>query len=283
MKKICVYHAGCPDGFGAAWATCRAWEGQGEYVARGHYDCMRGKSVKNALLLFVDIAPNADELRDLADHAAHIVILDHHVTNQQKLEADPELMNALAAEGHQIHFDMKHSGAILSWQHHFPDEQAPPLLRYVEDQDIWNWELPESEAVNAALSSYPHDFEVWNDLANREISSLIAEGQPIVRNNAMEVSRSLNKASTISIGTRRVEAVNARTRRSAIGHALAERRVHGEEWGCVYYIVGSQVEATLYSIDEFDVSKIAGEWGGGGHRNAAGFTISLEDWLRNFA
>jgi oligoribonuclease NrnB/cAMP/cGMP phosphodiesterase (DHH superfamily) len=218
----------------------------------------------------------------LADHADRVVVLDHHVTNQQKIETDPELLNALAAEGHRVHFDMNRSGAVLAWQHHFGSEDIPALLRYVEDQDIWNWDLPESEAVNAALSSYPHEFELWNDLAAREISSLIAEGQPIVRNNAMEVLRALRKVSTISIGGRRVEAVNARSRRSAIGHALAARRTYGDEWGCVYYITGNKVEATLYSIDDFDISKIAREWGGGGHRNAAGFTVRLKDWVRDF-
>ena len=33
MKKLCFYHAGCPDGFGAAWAVRQAWGEDAWYVA----------------------------------------------------------------------------------------------------------------------------------------------------------------------------------------------------------------------------------------------------------
>jgi nanoRNase/pAp phosphatase (c-di-AMP/oligoRNAs hydrolase) len=46
--------------------------------------------------------------------------------------------------------------------------------------------------------------------------------------------------------------------------------------------VGADVFATLYSIGELDVARIALEYGGGGHRNAAGFRVSLERWLAEF-
>jgi nanoRNase/pAp phosphatase (c-di-AMP/oligoRNAs hydrolase) len=42
------------------------------------------------------------------------------------------------------------------------------------------------------------------------------------------------------------------------------------------------VQATLDSIGDFDVSKIAMNLGGGGHPNASGFSVSLEEWVRDF-
>ena len=63
------------------------------------------------------------------------------------------------------------------------------LLRYVEDQDLWNWKLPGSEEVNAAILSYPRRFDVWNELLERSVEDLAAEGAPIVRANQMEVER----------------------------------------------------------------------------------------------
>ena len=60
------------------------------------------------------------------------------------------------------------------------------------------------------------------------------------------------------------------------------RKAFGEPWGCVYRIVGDRVHATLYSIGDFDVSLIATELGGGGHKNASGFNVSLQDWVRDF-
>ncbi len=279
MRKICIYHAACPDGFGSAWTTWKAWAGEGEFVARGHYDRMRGHRVEDALVLFVDIAPGLDEIRELAEHAGQIVVLDHHITNQKNFDSDPELLAALADEGHLVHFDMSHSGAILTWQYLFPDEDPPDLLRYVEDQDVWNWKLPKSAEINAAIASYPQNFEAWSALAARDVEELAAEGEPIVRTDKVEVQRAIRNPTPLVLGERKVEAINARTRRSAIGHALAERETFGHPWGCVYRIEGAKVHATLYSIGDFDVSKIAGKYGGGGHKNASGFSMALEQWV----
>jgi hypothetical protein len=241
---------------------------------------MSGPLVEDALLLFVDIAPKPDELAELAEHAARVVVLDHHWTNQKKFEEEPELLTALQQDGHEIHFDMQHSGAVLTWRDLFPDQRAPNLLSYVEDQDIWAWKLPNSAEVNAAISSYPQDFETWTSLAARDVDDLAREGAPIVRTDAVEVERAIRNPSPISLAGRRVESINARARRSAIGHALAERKAFGQQWGCVYRIEGSRVHATLYSIGDLDVSEVAAEYGGGGHKNAAGFTLSLETWLK---
>ena len=281
MRRICVYHAACPDGFGAAWATWKAWEGDGEFIARGHYDRLSPQRVADSLLLFVDIAPGVDELRGLAEQADRVVVLDHHVTNQKKFSTESELVASLEDEGHEIHFDMSRSGAVLTWRYLFPETCEPDLLRYIEDQDIWAWELPDSAEVNAAIASYPQDFETWSALADRDSADLAREGVPIVRTDKVEVERAIRNPAPISLGGRRVESINARTHRSAIGHALAEREVFGQPWGCVYRIEGSKVQATLYSIGDFDVSEIAGEYGGGGHKNAAGFSVPLETWLKD--
>ena len=80
----------------------------------------------------------------MVEVAAQIVILDHHLTAHDHYHSDPSVGNAMAENGHVAHFDLDHSGAMLSWQYFHPDEPAPELLRYVEDQDLWNWKLPQS-------------------------------------------------------------------------------------------------------------------------------------------
>ena len=111
---------------------------------------------------------------------------------------------------------------------------------------------------------------------------LIAQGEPILRANRMEVERRLEHARPIALGTKRIEAVNASTNRSQIGHELAKRGQFGQEWGLVYRVEGAEVFATIYSIGDLDISKVALEYGGGGHRNASGFHVSLERWLTDF-
>ncbi len=282
MRRICVHHAGCPDGFGAAWATWRAWDRSGEFIARGHEDRLRGPQIEDSLLAFVDIAPHGHEIVELAEHAARLIVLDHHITASERLERDEKVRAAMDEGGHLLHFDMQHSGAVLAWQYFMPNEPIPDLLRYVEDQDLWNWKLPDSDAVNAAISSHPHDFDTWEMLASLPIPELVRQGESIVRSNSVEVSRAVRQAAPVAIGPHRIEGVNARTNRAAIGHALAERKAFGQQWGCVYRIEGTRVHATLYSIGDVDVAKIATSLGGGGHKNAAGFSVTLQDWVRDF-
>ena len=80
-----------------------------------------------------------------------------------------------------------------------------------------------------------------------------------------------------------IEAVNSRFQRAEIGHELAERASFGHQCGAVYRITGQRVDISVYSIGEFDVSALAGGYGGGGHRNAAGFSVPLSEWTENFA
>jgi len=282
MKKLCFYHAGCPDGFGAVWAVKGAWGDSGYFIARSHDDRVRMDECEDALVAFVDIAPAKDELQELAIVAEQVVVLDHHVTARDRLAGDVSLVNELEAEGHLLHFDLGHSGAVLAWQHFRSDEEVPELIRYVEDQDLWNWALPDSDAVNAAIASYPREFEVWDRLSSEPIEKLAEQGKPILRANRIEVERRLEHAKPVALGTRRIEAVNASTNRSQIGHELAKRAQYGEPWGLVYRVEGAEVYGTLYSIGDVDVSKVALGYGGGGHKNASGFRVTLERWLEEF-
>jgi oligoribonuclease NrnB/cAMP/cGMP phosphodiesterase (DHH superfamily) len=282
VSHVCIYHAGCPDGFGAAWAVWKAWGDQARYVPRGHEDPLRPRDFEGDQVVFVDIAPPLESLRQLAESAAEIIILDHHVSARDRFESEPGLCDAFQQSGHTVHFDLDHSGAILAWRLFHPDAEIPELLRYVEDQDLWRWELPRSEEVNAVIGSHPRSFDVWERLAATPVEQLATEGVPIVRAQRIEVEQALHHAHPISLGRIRVEAVDSRTHRSRIGHELAKRSKYGTPCGVVYRLTGTQVDVSIYSVEDFDVSKLAAEFGGGGHRNASGFSVTLDDWIQRF-
>jgi oligoribonuclease NrnB/cAMP/cGMP phosphodiesterase (DHH superfamily) len=282
VKRVCFYHAGCPDGFGAAWAVWRAWGAHASYVPRGHDDTLRPERYEGALVVFVDIAADNETLRGLGEQAAKLIVLDHHVSAQRRVEAEPSLVATLRSRGHLVRFDLSHSGAVLAWQHFHPDVPVPELLRYVEDQDLWRFALPQSHDVNAAISSHPRTFESWEGLAKLSAEQLAAQGEPISRAQRMEIERTLRNAHPIHLGEVRLEAVNAVQLRSQLGHELATRAAFGTPCGAVYRLQGNRVDVSLYSIGDFDVAEIAARMGGGGHRNAAGFSLSLREWLEQF-
>jgi oligoribonuclease NrnB/cAMP/cGMP phosphodiesterase (DHH superfamily) len=282
VQRYCFYHAGCPDGFGAAWAVRQAWGDEARYIPRRHENVIDVEDYRGAWVAYVDIAPGNEELLALARSAEQVTVLDHHVTAQRRYHGDSGLVNQVEELGHEILYDLTHSGAVLSWRYFHADAPEPDLLRYVEDQDLWSWQLPDSEEVNAAIAAYPRRFDVWDELVARPIAELADEGRSIVRANRMEVERMSQSAHPLLVDGKLLEAVNATQNRSAIGHVLAERKAYGEEWSCVYRINSAKVHATLYSIGDVDVGARATSYGGGGHKNAAGFTVSLDEWLARF-
>lgn len=279
MKKTVFYHADCPDGFGAAWAVWKSWGQEASYHPHHHDDPLDPTRFKGEVVVFVDMAPAPLELTDLTRHASQVVVLDHHLSSLTRYEEDGDLAARMSRNGHRVHFDLEHSGAVLAWQHFHTGEPTPPLLLYVEDRDLWNQSLPHSDEVNAAINSYPRTFEDWERLASTSVTRLVVEGTPILRSDKVEVERSLLFAHAARLGEHAIEAVNARHQRSAIGHELARRRKFGRPWGLVYRLTGDRVDVSIYSIEDLDVARVATRYGGGGHKNAAGFSLSLRDWL----
>jgi hypothetical protein len=282
LRRVCIYHAGCPDGFGAAWAAWRAWGEDALYVARGHDDTLRPADYAGDLVLFADIAPPPDAWQGLAEETEQLIVLDHHVSARDRYLADPSLAGRVAENGHYVLFDLAHSGAVLAWQHLHPDRELPELLAYVEDQDLWRFALPSSREVNAALGSHQRSFETWGRLAATPAEALAAEGRPILRAMRIEVERALAASHPVRVGALRLDAVNARTQRAELGHELAERRSFGTPAGVVYRVSAQRVDVSIYSVGDFDVAHIAAGFGGGGHRNAAGFSVTLREWLEKF-
>jgi oligoribonuclease NrnB/cAMP/cGMP phosphodiesterase (DHH superfamily) len=280
--RTCFYHAGCPDGFGAAWAVRAAWGNAGRFVARGHEDMLDAERYRGDEVVFVDIAPRNHLLCELAEEVDRIVVIDHHVTARDHYQGDPSVENRIEDCDHDIHYDLSQSGAVLAWRYYHPDKEVPTLLRYVQDQDLWNWALPDSAAVNAAIGSYSRSFEVWDMLAERSAAELAQEGAPILRAQQVEIQRQSSLAHPLTVDGRRVEAVNTPNQRSHIGHRLAQREKFGHAIGVVYRMLGSRVDASIYSIGDVDVSEVAQTYGGGGHKNAAGFSVSLKEWLADF-
>ena len=157
----------------------------------------------------------------------------------------------------------------------------PELLQYVEDHDLWRFALPDNQAFNAALRQYPHDFTVWDeliiDLRDEELrQQFLAKGQLIVDFEAKLIDKLLSFKHQVELNDMTIWAVNAtRVYRSILGNKLAEYNEIEQKpaIGIVYYYYGGRVHISLRSKGEYDVSKIAEQFGGGGHKHAASFSV----------
>ncbi len=256
-----LYHAHCADGFGAAFAAWIALGDQARYLPVRHGDPPPDLP-HEAHVAILDFSYTRDTLLELAQRCQSLLVLDHHKSAQADLADLPF-----------ARFDLEKSGARLAWEHFQPLQQMPELLAYVEDQDLWRFALPDSRAVSTALHGYPMDFAVWQQLS---VSELASEGRAILRYKHSLIERAISRTRWVKIGEHEVPTVNSCLLQSEIGDELC-RLYPDAPFAGVYYANQKEHQAwSLRSIGEFDVSAVAALYGGGGHRNAAGFALPLE-------
>ncbi|TIO72203.1 DHHA1 domain-containing protein [Mesorhizobium sp.] len=292
---LCIYHGGCGDGFGAAWAIWKRWGNEVAYIP-GYY----GKPLPDATgrhVLFVDFSAKRPELVAMADRAKSIVILDHHKTAEADLAdwngpmpalTDIELLAAKACTetGSPIVavFDMNQSGATLAWQFatetNRHDDPCPEMLTLIEDRDLWRFAFGDrTRRFSAALRTYPMEFAVWDELAG-STGVLIADGKAILRAHQANIGRILQETYFSEIGGFTVPTVNAPYHyASDAAHEMLSRYPTAPFTACWFRRADGQIQYSLRSEDSrIDVSEIAKSFGGGGHRNAAGFQVPMSNW-----
>ncbi|WP_447974537.1 phosphoesterase [Nitrospira sp. Kam-Ns4a] len=253
--EVVLYHADCADGFGAAWALWKRFPAA-QYVAVKHgFPPPPGLAGRHVVI--VDFSYPRETLEALAQAAASLLVLDHHVTAQQALAGLP-----------YARFEEKKSGAVMAWEwaHREP---VPWLLQYVQDKDLWEWALPASREINAALASYPYDFEVWDRLRQDRLE---ADGQAILRYERELVGKIAAGAVLVSFHGTTVPAVCSAVLTSQLGERLSP----GYPFCIIWH---DRDHRRYYSLrsqpDGADVGAIAAAYGGGGHRHAAGFSVPL--------
>ncbi len=209
-------------------------------------------------IVIVDFSYPRPILETIAEKAASLVVLDHHITAEQTLADLP-----------YAYFDLQKSGAVLGWEWAH-DEPTPWLLRYIQDKDLWHWALPNSREISAALASYPFDFALWSGFQQQELER---DGRAILRYENELVTKLSSQATMMHFEGVTVPAVHSPLLTSQIGERLSADFPFCLIWhdrnGRRYYSMRSREEGT-------DVGSIAASFGGGGHTHAAGFSVPLE-------
>lgn len=261
IKPIVYYHFPCWDGFTAGWVAhrkfpdavlCPAEYGKTPPPGRNSY---YGRDV-----VLLDFTWDRPILEDMERHASSLTVLDHHASAEVKLRGIKGCI-----------FDMNRSGAMMAWDHFFPENSVPDLIRYVQDRDLWKFELPKSREINAAIGSYQMTWDTWNRLAFMDLDLLAKDGVAILRSERQMVDLALRSKRIGQFRGYRTAMVNSSVLKSEIGEALCR------DSDIQVALIWSQTESGAYSYslradkEGVAVNNIAAEFGGGGHPKAAGF------------
>lgn len=261
-KPLVIYHGKCLDGMTAAWAVKRAL-GEGDYVPAIHGE--DPPDVAGRDVVIVDFSYKRPVMEAMSLKAGSLLVLDHHKSAQADLAG---LSFAT--------FDMGRSGAGIAWDHFHPGQPRPALVNLVEDDDLWRHELQGSREFQLRLEMEPMDFANWDRIAGmsaQELATFIAEGELLKRAFDRSVADLLKGRYAVTLAGEAGLAANASSKYSSeLGHQLATL---SGSYGMVWRQIDDTLKISLRSCGDYDVSLLAAKFGGGGHRNAASFTVPV--------
>jgi len=278
-KFVIVYHKDCMDGIGAAF-ICDEAVGEMDtvlvplqYSKESELDSI--EMDKDTVVYFVDFSLKRDKMIELAAKVKEIKVYDHHKTAQAELVNLP--MNV------EVHFTMSKSGVGICLEHFKSDyDKRDKMFEYIQDRDLWKWELPYSKNVSAFLSTVvkPNDIESFRCAYQYfDLDQACDVGAYLVKYQNNQVTSKVSKVKDVLIQGIQFKALNVTENISEVGNAICEKY---QQPALMYFITQDlKVMCSLRSTDKLpDVSVIATQFAGGGHRNSCGFTIDLDDLYR---
>ena len=274
LKNIVIlYHSGCQDGFGGAWTAWRKFKNKADYIAVEH-----GKAIPDGLvgkeLYCIDFCYSAEIMQQLLSLNKKVVVLDHHFSQRDVVGISTEHV-----------YDNDRSGSVIAWQYFFPDEPVPKLLRHIQDIDLWQFKVPHTKELMAAMDEYPFDHKVWNKIAadwedKETIKPYLEAGKAILKYEERVIERLVRHAERVDLGGCAAYAVNSPILESEIGNWIV---THKKAVGIIWSYKSGGVKVSLRSNGKTDVSELAQRYGGGGHKAAAGFAFDVQmdlPWTR---
>ena len=257
---LVIYHAKCSDGFGAAWSAWKLLGNKSEYYAATHGDPPPDVKGKNVAIL--DFSYSNATTKQMIEDAENLIIIDHHKSAMVELH---DVTNTI--------FDMKHSGAMLSWNFFHPGKEPPKFIRYIEDRDLWKWELPYSKEFAAAFDMVPFDFEKFDEFEDDSaFDDACKRGSYILAYSKSVIKKVSDQATLREWQGKKIYLVNSPHWMSEIGNKLAPDCDFVVIWWFDHDRLECRVSLRAFHEDT-DVSEIAKKFDGGGHKKAAGFRL----------
>lgn len=301
-KILCLYHANCADGFVAAWVVGKAYGFDNVEFIEAKYG-HKPPDLTGRNVVIVDFSYKPEVLLPAIKNAKSVTMIDHHISAMHEWGRVADLPHNLS-----VHFNIDHSGASFAWALYFPNDPAPRIVNHVRDYDLWKFEINFTKALitsiwaskefkrrDLSLLTRLEDDEFYNRMIqdghlilktqNDIIESMIETGNHrfckvagAVRVPVMHVSATLANDSGVQLNR-----VAAKDLSSRIHFGSKDRMPKGagsfsatytENWEGLYR------KFSLRSHDAYDyamdVTKVAGRFGGGGHKASSGFHVPIQ-------
>lgn len=289
-----IFHATCPDGYSSAWLLNAATSNEPTFH-EGRY----GEAPPDGLsgvVVIADFSYDPATLADMASRCDRLVVLDHHETAVEAIEAyDGEFPPSC-----EFILDVNRSGCGITadWLDVFANRTdgtethkgwgswRSTFIDYMEDRDLWRFSLPQCRAIIAVANATamhkpgPGMFNEWAAMAERVNTDFdrIAElGQAVVDREDVLIAQAMADTTFVTIcGYPNIPVVSTPYGLGS-DSAAALCDAYPDAPFAAYYIdhdVDRQFGLRSRPGSDFSLAKLAKlHYGGGGHPTAAGFRV----------
>jgi uncharacterized protein len=272
-KPLVLFHAQCLDGLVAAWLAWHGMRQRADFVPVRYGEAPPPCADRTVMIL--DFCYTPELTARMADEAKRIVILDHHKTSIAAFQSRwVPRANVLTL------FDTTLSGAELAASYF--DMHGEWMVAYVADRDLWRFALSQSRGVNAFLAAAVLGRETrdaflrLDEIKRMPMRKVVAQGEGAQLQVEAYIRQVKAEARLVSFaGYPNIPLLNlAKPMTSDVVNELAEGRTFAVGWR-------EEAKSYVFSLRSrgahgFDVAQLAERFGGGGHHNAAGFTLLFE-------
>jgi oligoribonuclease NrnB/cAMP/cGMP phosphodiesterase (DHH superfamily) len=214
-----------------------------------------------------------------------LIWIDHHKTAMEKF---PDLWSSSNIPGIR---SIEKAACVLTWEFTHPEDiPLPAAVAYIGDKDIWKFEYVETRAFSAGFSlmvKTPDD-TVWDILLGSSseyedtVSRMISIGELLLEAQNYKLQKAFERGVDCTFHNWKAKLVNTTGNISELGEFIYKKPEYDIAimWQAVEDTVVFSLRSDSGNPDSPDCAKIAQQYGGGGHRNAAGFQKKNMDFPR---
>ncbi len=262
-KVYVLYHRNCMDGSGSKFAAYLVFGSRAEYIDVQYREPMP-KIEDGSDVYILDFSYSREELIALNARVNKLVVLDHHKTAKKDLEGLPFAL-----------FDMKKSGAMMSWLYFHPSKTIPEII------SLFDW--PDAKVFHAGFQEHREDVTKWfeasrDDEQGRYLRDTVKKnGKVILDYEAAQIQILLKRVKFVRFLHTRVGIVNSSVLKDELAAAIytnPKNRVHG----AIVYTIEPESQKALLSFrgaEGSDWSWVARHLGGGGHERSCNAAVDL--------
>ena len=265
-KQIAIlYHGGCPDGIGGAYAAWKKFSDEADYIPVKY-----GKPIPEHLsgmdLFLIDFCYPRPSMDELVKVAKSVTVLDHHEGIREVASSFPGV------------FDASRSGATIAWSYFHPDTPIPKLLSYIEDGDLYKFTVPNSRDILAYVYSsnfqeHEHLDTLVRELEDEEeMKRIVHIGAFFSQYHQHIIDGLVRHAELVQFeGYECYLTSSTGAFTSDTGNTLVRQKA---PIAIIISADATGIRVSLRSDETVDVSALAQKYGGNGHPRAAGFRLN---------